>query len=199
MGPNTRHVDLGFCSEHFPSGTHICLIYRDEGERRRIVAKYLESGLEGGEEVRYFADLVSPEEVVAWLRDEGLAGATAGGGGQFEARDARSVYCPDGSFVPERTWQTLRDTYDESEALGYTACRVCGEMSWALRGLPGSDRLIEYEAGVNRVLKTHPVTAMCQYDANSFDGTTIFQALQVHPYLVMNNRVVHNPYYEYPR
>lgn len=36
---------------------------------------------------------------------------------------------------------------------------------------------------------------MCQYDANRFDGQVIFQALQVHPYIVMNGQLVRNPYY----
>jgi len=48
---------------------------------------------------------------------------------------------------------------------------------------------------VNRVVQTHPITAMCQYDANRFPGETIFQALQVHPYMVMHGQLVKNPSY----
>jgi len=73
--------------------------------------------------------------------------------------------------------------------------RVTGEMSWALRGYPGSERLMEYEARINKVVQTHPITAMCQYDANKFDGDLIFKALQGHPYMVMNAQLVKNPYY----
>ena len=68
-------------------------------------------------------------------------------------------------------------------------------MTWATRDVPGSDKLIEYETGINYVLQTHPITAMCQYDANRFSGTLIFQALQVHPYMVMNGQLLKNPYY----
>ena len=49
-------VDLGFTEEKFHDGTHMCLIYNDEQERRKIIGKYLESGLLSGEKVAYFAD-----------------------------------------------------------------------------------------------------------------------------------------------
>ena len=91
--------------------------------------------------------------------------------------------------------ETLKGAYERARGDGYPASRVTGEMSWALRGLPGSEHLMDYEARVNRVLETHPITAMCQYDANRFDGDTIFAALQVHPYMVMNGQLVKNPHY----
>jgi hypothetical protein len=81
---------------------------------------------------------------------------------------------------------------------GHAGGRVSGEMSWALRGIPGSDRLMEYEALVNGVLATHPVTAICQYDARRFDGQLIFDVLKVHPMMIVNGQVVRNPYYMRP-
>jgi hypothetical protein len=71
-------------------------------------------------------------------------------------------------------------------------------MGWALKNMPGSDRLMEYESLVNRVVVTHPVTAVCQYDANRFDGATILKCLEVHPYMIVHGLVVHNPYYITP-
>ena len=93
---------------------------------------------------------------------------------------------------------TLRMYYDQAKAEGYRGCRVSGEMSWARKGLPGSDRLMEYESGVNRVVETHPVTAICQYDANEFDGDTILRCLEVHPYTIIRGQVIHNPFYMRP-
>lgn len=36
---------------------------------------------------------------------------------------------------------------------------------------------------------------MCDGFAERFGGETIFQALQVHPYMVINGQLVRNPYY----
>ena len=69
-------------------------------------------------------------------------------------------------------------------------------MTWALKGVPGSDKLIEYESGINNLIESHPMTVICQYDANQFDGATLMDVLRVHPYMIAQGRIVSNPYYE---
>ncbi|MFW5826741.1 MAG: MEDS domain-containing protein [Alkalispirochaeta sp.] len=182
-------IDVGFSQEHFLPGTHICLVFRDESERTRIVGRFVESGLLSGEQVGYFADTADPSEVEQWLQGMDIDTAALG------LHSTADTYYPDGVFDPDRMCNTLRDTWTRACEAGYPNCRVTGEMTWALRDVPGADRLMEYEAAVNTVVKTHPVTAMCQYNANLFSGETIFQALQVHPYMVMNDQLVKNPYY----
>ncbi|MFW5695707.1 MAG: MEDS domain-containing protein, partial [Alkalispirochaeta sp.] len=180
---------VGFSDELFAPGTHMCLVFRDETERRRIVSRFVESGLLDGEQVGYFADTADTGEVETWLRALDVD-TTA-----LNLTRTADTYYPDGTFHPDRMCDRLRDTWTTAREHGYAACRVTGEMSWALRDVPGAERLMEYEAAINTVVKTHPVTAMCQYDANRFSGETIFEALQVHPYMVMNDQLVKNPYY----
>ena len=36
MTEERRHVCLGFTDERYPEGTHICYLYSDDEERRRI-------------------------------------------------------------------------------------------------------------------------------------------------------------------
>ena len=57
---------------------------------------------------------------------------------------------------------------------------------------------MEYESRVSMLLKEVPITAVCQYDANTFDGATIMEVLKVHPMMVIRGTVVHNPYYVPP-
>jgi len=189
-------ISVGFCSERFKAGTHMCLVYRDEADRRSIVAKFVESGLANDERVFYFADTVAPNEVVDWLGGLDVDVSDAIAGRSLTVDEAVATYCPDGTFNPDRMCGTVRGAYTASREEGYSLSRVTGEMTWALRGLPGSEHLMEYEAAVNEVVKTHPITAMCQYDANRFDDETIFEALRVHPYMVMNGQLVKNPYYD---
>jgi len=188
-------IDLGFSRKKFHPGTHICLIFRGEVERKKIVSKFIESGILNGEKVSYFVDVAKPSDVVDWLEKKDIDLSQYLEKDAFSITEAVNTYCPDGTFIPERMWGVLKDAYTVSEKEGYSNVRVSGEMTWALRGFPGSNRLIEYEAGINTVVKTHPVTAMCQYDVNEFDGALIYKALQVHPYMVMNGQVVENPYY----
>lgn len=191
----TSEIDVGFSGGHFHAGTHICLVFRDESVRRVIVGRFVESGVTDDERVFYFADAAEPGEVVNWLEALDVDISASLERHSLTIDRAATAYCPDGTFVPARMLETLKSAYSGAKSAGYPQSRVTGEMSWALRGFPGSDRLIEYEAAINTVVKTHPITAMCQYDANHFDGETIFRALQVHPYMVMGGQLVKNPYY----
>jgi hypothetical protein len=194
MCTNHTVVDVGFSDETFYAGTHICLVFRDEAERRHIVSRFVDSGIRHDERVLYFADSPTPSDVVTWLTelDVDVSGADDR---VLSVDSAASAYYPTGKFDPDEMCETLRSAWTTWHNAGYPNSRVTGEMSWALRDVPGADRLMEYESAVNEVVKTHPITAMCQYDANRFSGDAIFQALQVHPFMVMNRQLVKNPYY----
>jgi len=199
MKRDGSNISLGFGNKAFPAGTHMCLIYNDEAERRKIISKFLDGGLKTGEKVAYFVEKISPTDVYSWLEELDITLPEKDLGASFIAADAQKTYCPDGTFVPDRMLATLREFYDLSVEQGCPHCRVSGEMGWALKNLPGSERLMEYESLVNVVVTTHPVTAVCQYDANRFDGATILKCLEVHPYMIVHGQVVHNPYYITPQ
>lgn len=191
-----RSVEMGFTRQTFPPGTHMCLLYSDEAERRRIIGKFLESGILGKEKVSYFADIMKPGEVRAWLLGMGIALPEDDG---FSILSAEKTYCPGRTFIPGKMLDTLRAFYEQAKKNGYPNARVSGEMSWALKGIPGSGRLMEYEALVNEVLLTHPVNAICQYDVKKFSGSAILDVLKVHPMMVVHSQIVQNPYYMQPR
>ena len=60
---STRMISLGFDAEPWPAGMHMCMIFNDDKERRGVIARFLESGLEGDELVRYLVDTQTPEEL----------------------------------------------------------------------------------------------------------------------------------------
>lgn len=188
-------IGLGFGGERYPAGTHICLVYRDEAERRRIVRQFVESGLFEDEQVFYFADTALAQDVDSWLADLDIDPQAIRRDTSLQLGQALATYCPDGTFNPLDMTETLKRTYEAALSRGFSHARVSGEMSWALEHLPGSDRLMEYESMVNDVVLTHPITAMCQYNANTFDGNTVFRALQIHPYMVLGGQIVRNPYF----
>jgi hypothetical protein len=88
--------------------------------------------------------------------------------------------------------------YNKAKQAGYRGMRSCGEMSWAMRGIPGSDRFLEYETLINTVTSDFPFTGMCLYDARLFSGDILFKVLQVHPYMVARGQIVRNPFYLRP-
>ena len=82
--------------------------------------------------------------------------------------------------------------------MGFPAARVIGEMIPEVQIVPGGERLLEYESRVTMMLREEPVTSVCQYNANVFDGATIMEILKVHPQMIVNGNVVNNPFYIKP-
>ena len=195
MNNPQQEVDMGFTQEVFPDCHHLCLIYDSEEQRRKIVSEYLAAGLKHGEIVRYFADTTAPDEIRGWLSEMGMELKEDD---SFQIVKAESAYCPSGSLVPQQVLDNAVVRYAMAKEAGYSGSRACGEMTWVLRGIPGSDRLLEYEVGLNMIEDDFPRIGMCQYDARLFDGAMLFKVLQVHPYMVAQGQVVRNPFYMRP-
>jgi hypothetical protein len=189
---------MGFTDEKFPEGTHMCFIYSDEAERRKVIGRFIESGIMSGEHVSYFAENKSLSEVERWLKALGVAVPECDAAAPLALAAAEHTYCPHGHFDPDELFAGFTGFYHQAMADNYTGVRMSGEMCWALNGIPGSERLMEYEAKVNDVCAEVPIVSICQYDANRFDGATLMRALKVHPMMVVHGQVVHNPYYVKP-
>lgn len=198
MCQQRRHVKLGFCEEPFPEGTHICYLFSDPAERRQITAQYLHSAWEESEQADFFHDGLPVAELDAALRELGVPEQVLRTAQQLRIKPAMPTYCPDGRFEPERMWGLLEQCYEDARRDGFSGGRATGEMTWALSGVPGSERLVEYEAGINEVVARVPLTVLCQYDATRFDGATLQRVLEVHPMLLVQGQIVRNPYYRVP-
>ncbi len=198
MNEQHQEVDRGFTQEVLPECHHLCLIYDSEEQRRKIVSEFLTAGIRQGELVRYFADTTSPKEIRAWLLEAGVEVPKAEEDGAFGITKAESAYCPSGRFVPQEVIGNMVSRYAIARKAGYRGSRACGEMSWALRDIPGADRFLEYEVRINTITETFPYIGMCQYDARLFDGATLFNILQVHPFMIARGQIVRNPFYIKP-
>ena len=92
----------------------------------------------------------------------------------------------------------LESFYNESEEMGFSGCRVIGEMEPKVERISGGERLLEYESRVSLLVKDKPITTICQYDARLFSGGVIMEILKVHPKMIVNGAVVQNPYFIEP-
>jgi hypothetical protein len=198
MKKSGENIPMGFTTEQLPDSKHICLIYENDEQRQKIVSEYLAAGIKRGELVRYFADETTPEKIRSWLTDIGVELPDAEKTGSFGISRAENAYCPEGKFEPQKMIDGSKLRYVQAQKNGYTGSRACGEMTWALKDIPGSDRLLEYEALLNTVDDPFPHSGMCQYDARLFDGATLFKILQIHPFMIAQGQIVRNPFYIRP-
>ena len=170
-------------------GDHGAFIYETEAEHRAVLTAFLRQGLERGEKVVYIAETHEVEPLLDSLREDGVDPDPYLARGQLVFLAAQDVYLEGGSFDPQRTIARLEDLAREALAEGYTALRVTGEMAWALRGAPGSERLLEYEARLDDFFRQGTCVALCQYDRRRFDCKTLLQMVRVHPLVAFGEEV----------
>jgi hypothetical protein len=191
-----RHICLGFTDEQYPAGTHICYLYNSDEERRQILPLYARQALLAHEAFNYVADVPSRAELPQALAALNLAAAARERPGQVGAAITAEGYYPTGQFSPDEMLARLRDAWTQCRAHGLAGARFAGEMTWALRGIPGTDRILECETRINELVKEAPMTIMCQYDLNKFDGAMLYDVMNAHPVVIIGGYILRNPFYQ---
>lgn len=174
-------------------GQHVCCLYETEEEHQAVLTPFLRHGLERGEKVLYIVDAHTAETVLGYLRDDGLDVRPYLARGQLTILTRDETYTRQGSFDPDAMIALLRAETERALAEGYPALRVTGEMTWPLQGLPGSERLMEYEAKLDEFLPASKCLAICQYDQRAFDPTLLLDVLCTHPIVAVGTEVYDNP------
>lgn len=191
-------ISLGFVQQEFPAGIHVCQIFGDDDERNDALVGFILKGLQDGERAACFSDGINFEEVKERLRDGGIDIDGALAKRDLTLSGTAKVYFEDGRFDPDRMLTRLKGFHRDAEDDGYKGARVIGEMMPDVVNTPGGDLLLEYEARVNILIKKHPITAVCQYDARAFDGAMLMDVLNAHPLMVVHGAVVRNPFFVEP-
>lgn len=189
---NERKVNLGFSHGEFPAGMHICYMTDSNEDRNSLVSQFLNAGYQANEKVVYVAEGEHGERQYENLRRAGA---------EFPPHtvvSAQSAYYPEGGFNPDDMIQYLEEFAVSAKKGGHAGCRATGEMTWALRGVPGAERLFEYEARLTPFCEKHGITGLCQYDTTQFDGAAIWAIMQTHPYIVVGRQLVRNSAYRNP-
>ncbi|MEE4314139.1 MAG: MEDS domain-containing protein, partial [Desulfofustis sp.] len=184
--------------EALRAGDHICCIFETEAEHRALVTPYIRSGLERNERVLYIVDSRSAAWIRRYLQQDGIDPEPYRASGQLLISTAAETYLQGGSFDPERMLELLEQATRQAVEDGYTALRITGEMTWMLRGAPGSERLIEYEAKLNRFFPGSAALAICQYDRRRFAPDLLNAVIDTHPFVVIGPEVIENPFYIHP-
>ena len=175
---------------------HLCLIYESEEEWSKAIIPFISIGLARGEKCLYITDDHQAALLRQALSEHNLPVEPCESSGQLTFIHHQDAYTQEGRFDPDRTIALLKDETEKALKEGYPALRVTGEMSWALRGVPGSDLLLEYESKLNRdFFPLFSCLAICQYDRWKFDSDIIKGVVMTHPLLIQGDRVYENFYY----
>jgi ABC-type transporter Mla MlaB component len=162
------------------AGEHACCRAVDRRDRERLAAGFVLAGLSRGYKVVYLCDPRDADPTLALLRAADARVEEALQRGQFDVRDAAATYAPDGTFDVERMLEAVRTEHTRALAAGYAGLSMTGDVGAGLSGIPGAQRLAEYERRLDAQLGGTTDVLLCQYDHPTFDPQTISDAAAAH-------------------
>lgn len=191
-------VGLGLPGLSIQPGDHLCVFYRGDQERDAVLLPYLAAGLQAGDKCICVVDGCEPDAMRESLASADEATYSVDDR-QLDLLSADESYLRAQRFDIDSMlafWEAgMQEAVDE----GFTFIRAAGEMTWALRDVPGVELLVPYEAELNRSLRQYPQVILCFYDMERFtNGRLLLDIVRTHPKVLLGGTVVENPWYVNP-
>jgi transcriptional repressor of dcmA and dcmR len=155
------------------AGSHLALVYANDGGRTRWSAPFLSDGLEAGDPCL----LLAPSEV-QWA----VLNTLATRGHDVEAAiDAGRLGVLAGEANADAVLAQIEGALRGAAEQGHGLVRFIGDLAWCFdAGLTPND-LAAFELRYEMHLAhRHPVISLCQYDARRFTGEALLEAMKCH-------------------
>jgi hypothetical protein len=181
-------VRLGISELYASHGDHVGHFYQSVTEWKDVAAPYLLAGLESGEKCVYFVSADRREVLRETL--------SAAGAPVDDVLASGQLVLDEGKSDPAQMQDALADALSEIPQK-FPLLRWGGDMTWSLKKLPTSEKLMEWETHCNAI--ENPLAVfLCQYDLTAFLGSVVMDALKTHPVCVVGSVIHQNPYYLEP-
>jgi anti-anti-sigma factor len=146
-------------------GDHACLTFSDPEERLDLLTAFVEAGVSRG------------DKIICFTNDDPDPQDTPGGVPLQRMRWWAEGEQPDAGAMVRRLAAEIARAQDE----GRTGLRITTDMCWAARPQAGAEQLLAFENEVAALFAGGRLTAVCEYDRESFDPVTLAYAARVHP------------------
>lgn len=193
-----RQQSVTLCGETLYGPRHICAFFDSREEQYDVLMPYFKEGLDNKEEVITILESHTHHDHCCRLSDAGISVEKKLENGQLKVLASEDTYLQGNSFAADRMYNMLEQVLIDAQEGPYGTVRTCGDMEWALKNLPGTDELMEYEARVNLLTPKYECTLLCVYDINRFSGRAIADVLASHSHVILNGRIHTNPHFVEP-
>ena len=183
-------VPLGLSGIEASVGDHIAHFYRGSDQRVDVLAPYLQIGLGRGDKCVVIASPSTGDALCERLEENGIDVAAARESGQFVVHSGKAT---------EEEMHALADHIErDARGEGYDFVRWAGDGDWALAGDASVCEMLRWEALYDQCSTGWEMIALCQFNIDAFGGDVIMDAMRAHPYCIMGDVVVPNPFHESP-
>jgi signal transduction histidine kinase len=158
---------------------HKCLIYDGHpSEQLPVVVPLLEDGLRANERCLYLGDPTMVTMVRTALEGRGVDVAAEIARGALILSSERGP--EDAPFDPHAMVAMLIGMIDEAVRDGFAGLCATGDMRWELGRDENFERVLEYEALLERVFREKPLRGICQYHRDTVPPKAIEAAVRAH-------------------
>ena len=183
---------IRLCGHDIDQPGHICAFFGSREEEYDTLIPYLQDGLDDGEHVLNVLDASRLDDHRERLIAAGLS-VDAG----LSIASAEDTYLADGRFDMDRMVDFIRTQLGQSAERGRRV-RTAGWMNWIQLEAPGTERVLEYEARMNQLVRVFDCTFMCVYDLSTLSGAAVIDVMATHPYVILRGDIRKNPFYVPP-
>ena len=113
------------------AGDHLNYMYKTEEEHKAFFTSFLHTGLDRNEKIIYAVDVHSENDILDYLREEGLKEAIYLSSGQLKFINTKELFINDGIIDIDQMVSFLKSETENALSEGYNALRFTSEMSWA--------------------------------------------------------------------
>lgn len=183
----------------YRQGDHVCALYTSPEQQLTAAVEYIREGLSRGERCLYVCGEHDPEQFRDALRKAGIDVDSEERRGALILVTKFEAHLKGGSFEPARMIELLKAAVGEALEAGFNGLAAAGDMNWLVDEAPGSEKLAEYEALLNRFYRENRALGLCQYNRRTIPAERIDDGIGTHAYIRMEGPIlVKNPFYEEP-
>jgi len=159
---------------------HKCLVYDgDLSEQLPVVVPLLLDGLRDNWRCLYLGSPEAVRMVESALEQRGIDVGRETERGALVFSSDRS-HLENGKFEPSAMIDGLRASVDDALHGGFQGLCATGDMRWELGDDSNFDRLVEYEARLDQMIRELPLRGICQYHRALVPTRAIADALVTH-------------------
>ncbi|MFL6293311.1 MAG: MEDS domain-containing protein [Thermoanaerobaculia bacterium] len=179
-------------------GDHLCLIYDSAVEKLAALVPFLRAGLAKGERSLFLGGIPSCRAIEGALESEGIPVGREIERGALVLLADRESWLDQGRFDPNSFKDLLRRAEQQALDDGFSGLRATWDVAWLLEDVPGAERWIAFEAGLNAFLSGSRTSALCRYPRGRSPAALIEDVLRTHPLALLGHQLCPNAFYEPP-
>jgi DcmR-like sensory protein len=152
---------------------HIGWAFTGTSEFAALAAPFLAEGAALGERTMYVAQNPDPRDMA------GLA--DVGGPGGLMVRSTADVYGTTGIVDAQRQHAAYTEAVEEALAAGFSGVRVAADATPLVATEERLAAFLRWEVVADRMLSEYQITAMCAFDQEQVDASTLRRIAALHP------------------